>query len=165
MDLEALRDSLLLVSGTLDETMGGPSVEMVNPPKSRRRSVYGYIERQNLPGFFRTFDFASPDNHTSQRFMTTVPQQALFLLNSPFMVEMAAALSRRDDIKDIDQVPAKVTALFHATLGREPSADELAAAQEFLGDTPAKPENKDQHQRWLRFAQALLLTNEFTFVD
>jgi cytochrome c553 len=165
LDLEALRDSLLFVSGTLDATMGGPSVEMVNPPKSRRRSVYGYIERQNLPGFFRTFDFASPDNHTSQRFMTTVPQQALFLLNSPFMVEMAAALSRRDDLKDIDQVPAKVTALFRATLGREPSADELNAAKEFLGDTPAKPENKDQHQRWLRLAQALLLTNEFAFVD
>jgi cytochrome c553 len=165
LDLEALRDSLLVVSGTLDETMGGPSVEMVNPPKSRRRSVYGYIERQNLPGFFRTFDFASPDNHTSQRFMTTVPQQALFLLNSPFMVEMAAALSRREDVKDIDQVPAKVTAIFRATLGREPNADEMTAAQEFLGDTPAKPENKDQHQRWLRFAQALMLTNEFAFVD
>ncbi len=165
LDLEALRDSLLVVSGTLDETMGGPSVEMVNPPKSRRRSVYGYIERQNLPGFFRTFDFASPDNHTSQRFMTTVPQQALFLLNSPFMVEMAAALSRCDDLKDIDQVPAKINALFRATLGREPSTEELAAAQEFLGDTPAKPENKDQHQRWLRFAQALMLTNEFAFVD
>ncbi len=165
LDLEALRDSLLAVSGTLDETRGGPSIEMVNPPKSRRRSVYGYIERQNLPGFFRTFDFASPDNHTSQRFMTTVPQQALFLLNSPFMVEMAAALSRRDEVKDLDQVPAKVTKLFQLTLGREPSAEELAAAQEFLGDTPAKPENKDHHQRWLRFAQALMLTNEFTFVD
>ncbi len=165
LDLEALRDSLLAVSGTLDETLGGPSVEMVNPPKSRRRSVYGYIERQNLPGFFRTFDFASPDNHTSQRYLTTVPQQALFLLNSPFMVEMAAALTRREEVQEIDQVPAKIHALFRLTLGREPAADELTAAQEFLGDTPAKPENKDHHQRWLRFAQALLLTNEFAFVD
>ena len=56
-----------------------------------RRTVYGFIDRQNLPGLFRTFDFASPDAHSPQRFTTTVPQQALFLMNSPFVVEQAPA--------------------------------------------------------------------------
>ena len=89
MDLEALRDSLLFVAGQLDETIGGPAVNIVTAPFSKRRTVYGLIERQNLPAFFRTFDFATPDGHSPQRFTTTVPQQALFLMNSPFVIEQA----------------------------------------------------------------------------
>ena len=58
-------------------------------PGSTRRSVYGYIDRQNLPDLFRAFDFASPDTTSARRFYTTVPQQALFLMNSPFVIEQA----------------------------------------------------------------------------
>ncbi|MGC4006970.1 MAG: DUF1553 domain-containing protein [Pirellulales bacterium] len=165
LDLESLRDSLLAASGTLDLTLGGPSVEMVDPPKSRRRSIYGIVERQNLPGFFRTFDFASPDNHTGQRFTTTVPQQALFLFNSPFMVDMSTALRDRPEIKDIDHVDARITAIFKTTLQRTPNNEELNSSREFLKDVPAKSDDKDHQARWLRFSQALMLTNEFLFVD
>ena len=103
MDLEALRDSLLFVSGQLDETIGGPAVNIVTAPFSKRRSVYGQVERQNLPSFFRTFDFATPNAHSPQRFTTTVPQQALFLMNSPFVIDLAAATVRRPEIDSAAQ--------------------------------------------------------------
>ena len=92
LDFEALRDSLLAAAGQLDSTMGGHSVELSTPPFAKRRAVYGFIDRQNLPGVFRTFDFATPDTTSAQRHVTTVPQQALFMMNSPFVVEQARAL-------------------------------------------------------------------------
>src|SRR5262249_22244613 len=85
LDFEQMRDALLAVTGKLDFTAGGASVDLTKTPFSQRRTVYGFIERQNLPGMFRTFDFASPDASSPQRYTTTVPQQALFLMNSPFV--------------------------------------------------------------------------------
>ena len=61
LEFESVRDTLLMVSGKLDCSEGGHSVEIIGQPFSTRRTVYGYIDRQNLPNFFRTFDFASPD--------------------------------------------------------------------------------------------------------
>src|SRR5262249_55366099 len=98
LDLEALRDSLLYVVGRLDMTVGGKSVELTSTPFSTRRTVYGFIDRQNLQGIYRTFDFASPDTSCPQRYRTTVPQQALFMMNSPFIVEQAKALAQRKEI-------------------------------------------------------------------
>ncbi|MCS6776442.1 MAG: PSD1 and planctomycete cytochrome C domain-containing protein [Chloroherpetonaceae bacterium] len=93
LDLEALRDSLLAASGQLDRTLYGRSVELTRAPYPKRRSVYGFIDRNNLQGFYRTFDFASPDMCMMQRPRTTVPQQALFMMNNPFVVEQARALA------------------------------------------------------------------------
>lgn len=94
LEFEAMRDSLLAVAGTLDEKIGGRAVDIVAAPYSKRRTVYGFIERQNLPGIFRTFDLASPDVSTPQRHVTTVPQQALFMLNHPFVIEQARSLAK-----------------------------------------------------------------------
>ncbi|MGL4554189.1 MAG: DUF1549 and DUF1553 domain-containing protein, partial [Gemmataceae bacterium] len=95
LEFEPLRDALLAVSGTLEARMGGPPVEITASPFPPRRSVYAFIERQNLPGVFRTFDLASPDATTPQRHATTVPQQALFLMNSPFAQHAARRLAAR----------------------------------------------------------------------
>src|SRR4029434_118724 len=97
LDFEATRDSLLVSAGQLDSKIGGKSVDIVSAPYSKRRAVYASIDRQNLPGLFRTFDFPSPDVSNPQRFVTTVPQQALFMLNSPFVVEQARALVGKPD--------------------------------------------------------------------
>ena len=97
LDLEELRDSLLVAAGRLDEKLGGPSVSITDAPFSTRRSVYGFVERQNLPAFFRTFDFANPNTHTPERPLTTSPQQSLFLMNSPFAIEQAADLANRSE--------------------------------------------------------------------
>jgi uncharacterized protein DUF1553 len=146
LDLESLRDSMIAVAGRLDDKMGGPSVSLTAAPFSTRRSVYGFIERQNLPAFFRTFDFANPNTHTPERPLTTAPQQALFLLNSPFAIEQASYLATRSEQFDnaankgaigITEV-RRIIRLFRCALGREPSIDELTDSLEFVdrGEPP-----------------------------
>jgi hypothetical protein len=153
LDLESLRDSLLAVAGRLDEKMGGPSVSIVDAPFSTRRSVYGFIERQNLPAFFRTFDFANPNNTTADRTQTTIPQQALFLMNSPFTIEQASYLASRSENSENDAKSDSATAhvrrierLFRSALGREPSMDELTDALEFVDRGDAKQTTKAHEQ-------------------
>src|SRR5207248_692920 len=80
LDFESMRDSVLSAAGRLDPALGGRSVDLFKAPFSTRRTVYGFIDRQNLPGTMRAFDMASPDQHSPQRFQTTVPTQSLFLM-------------------------------------------------------------------------------------
>ena len=93
LEFESLRDSLLAVSGQLDERMGGRPVESFVQPGEGRRTVYNLIDRQDLPNLLRVFDFASPDQSQAKRPETTVPQQALFLMNSPFVLQQAQHLA------------------------------------------------------------------------
>jgi Protein of unknown function (DUF1553) len=159
LDLEALRDSLLAAAGRLDGKLGGPAVELTTQPFSRRRTVYGFIDRQNLPGTFRSFDVALPDTHAPQRFTTTVPQQALFLMNAPFVQEQAKALAARATATE----PAtRVAELYHLAYARRPTSDETKLALEFV-QAPV-PEGTKLGP-WEQLAQVLLLSNEFAFVD
>jgi hypothetical protein len=162
LDFEQTRDAMLQVAGRLDTAIGGRSVDIFKEPFPRRRTVYSYIDRQNLPGTMRVFDFASPDTHSPQRFTTTVPQQALFLLNSPFVIEQARALVARPDVAAKDQPAAKVDALYQLTLGRAPHSNERDLALQFV----AVPiEVRSKLGVWEQLAQVLLLSNEFAFVD
>jgi len=156
-DFEAMRDSLLAASGQLDPTIGGRPVDLFKSPFTMRRSIYGLVDRSNLPGTFRVFDLASPDQHSPQRFQTTVPQQALFLLNSPFVVERSKALAARSTGAGAE----KVKSLYRYALGRDPTREETALALEFV----AGPAAKSDFSPWEQLAQALLLCNEFAFVD
>ena len=157
LDFEALRDSLLVGAGKLDRTVGGRPVDLFKAPFTTRRSVYGLLDRTNLPGTFRVFDVANPDQHSPQRFLTTVPQQALFLMNSPFVREQATALAARPEMASAGNPDAKVAALYRLALGRAPTPAELALGREFVADAAAG--------RWEQYAQVLLLSNEFAFVD
>ncbi|MBP3960821.1 PSD1 domain-containing protein [Gemmata sp. G18] len=161
LDFEGLRDSLIAASGRLDLTQGGKPIDLFKAPFSTRRTVYGLIDRTNMPGTFRAFDFASPDTHSPQRFQTTVPQQALFLLNSPFAQEQAKALAERKEIADAKTPQEKVTALYRVALSRNPTTEEIALAVEFVTGDDAK----SAFGRWPQLAQVLLLSNEFAFVD
>lgn len=107
LDFESLRDSLLFTSGQLDPKMGGKAEDLFKPPFSKRRSIYGFIDRQFLPGALRVFDFANPDMHNPQRSETTVPQQALFFMNGPFVVEQAKALALRVGDLTRCEIPAR----------------------------------------------------------
>ena len=78
LDFEAMRDALLAAAGRLDTALDGRSIDIWAQPYSTRRSVYAFVDRQDLPGIFRIFDFASPDVSTPQRPTTSVPQQATF---------------------------------------------------------------------------------------
>jgi hypothetical protein len=132
LEFEALRDTLLAVSGTLDSTAGGLPDDLTKEPFVTRRTVYGFIDRQNLPGMFRTFDFPNPDVSSAQRFATTVPQQALFMMNSAFTQEQARQLVRRSELASASSESAKVRALYRVLFQRTPDSEELKLAQRFL---------------------------------
>ncbi len=173
LDFEAMRDSVLAVAGTLDTTMGGPSVALQETPLPTRRTVYGFIDRQNLDGVYRTFDFAVPDATSPKRFVTTVPQQALFLMNSPFVQQQAGKLamtvSREGDSSTNSSTnPStnpdenQVCRLYRRVLGRSPEPSELALGAAFLNRKESAP---DALSPLAQLAQVLILTNEFLFVD
>ncbi|MEO1529745.1 MAG: PSD1 and planctomycete cytochrome C domain-containing protein [Planctomycetota bacterium] len=146
-DFESMRDSMLSVCGSLDRQMGGPSVDIHLATPVARRTLYARIDRQNLPSLFRTFDFASPDAHTPKRLKTTVPQQALFLLNHPQMGSLASSLAAR--IRMQPDTAIQVDSAFQAVLGREPTAAEREHSLRFL-DVPAREreERFDPRRAW-----------------
>jgi Protein of unknown function (DUF1553)/Protein of unknown function (DUF1549)/Planctomycete cytochrome C len=138
-DFESLRDSTLLISQSLDRTVGGAPSEITLETPSPRRTVYAMIDRQNLPALFRTFDFASPDAHSSGRYFTTVPQQALFLLNNRQMIELARRTGQWVEGSCSDNSEAtQATTMFRHVLGRDPSQQELQSVVTFLQQPPAE---------------------------
>jgi mono/diheme cytochrome c family protein len=163
LDFESLRDALLAVAGRLDPTAGGRPVELTTAPFSTRRSVYGFIDRQNLPGVFRMFDFASPDASTPRRYVTTVPQQALFLMNSPFVVEQARHFAARPELAGLSE-EERLQRMYRLAYGRAAEPEEIELGQRFLA--AARVEEAGQKlTAWEQWAQVLLLANEFAFVD
>ena len=143
LDYESMRDSLLFVAGRLDSKPAGQPVELWKEPFSTKRSVYGFIDRQNLPGVFRAFDFANPDTSSARRLNTTVPQQALFLMNNPFVIEQSKALLERADVKETGSDESKIRALYQIVVQRDPSKDELKMASAFVSSqTPEAAETE-----------------------
>jgi len=133
-DFESMRDSLLSVSGNLDRAFGGRPVEIYDTEKpALRRTLYGFIDRQNLPGILRSFDFASPDATSSGRFQTSVPQQALFWLNSGFVAGEARAILERPDLAGLDEL-GRIRRLYSLAFQRAPEAEEISAGRRFLAE-------------------------------
>jgi hypothetical protein len=169
LDFESMRDSLLVASGEIDLTMGGRPVEMFKSPFSKRRSVYGLVDRQFLPATFRTFDFANPDLHTPQRVDTTVPQQALFMMNSPFVVERARALANRGEIKNVSDPAERIRKFYQLLFQRDPTAKQIeiglafidAAQKEPAPPEPPKPKPSDWQYGYGEFDEATSRVKEF----
>jgi hypothetical protein len=123
LDFEALRDSMIAASGRLDRRIGGPPFELMSVPSVPRRTVYAYIERERAQALLRSFNVADPEQHTGQRLSTTIPQQALYLMNSAFAGEQARALAER---------AGDVENLYRCALARLPSKEEAESARKFL---------------------------------
>lgn len=148
LDFEPMRDGMLHVSGQLDPMLGGKSLDLFKEPFTRRRTLYAFVDRQNLPGTLRIFDFASPDTHSPQRFTTTVPQQALFLMNSPFVLGQAKALVNRKEIAALTKPEDRVAALVRAVHGRTVSREEMILLLAFLDKAEEKAPT-DEASPWL----------------
>ncbi|MEM6364438.1 MAG: PSD1 and planctomycete cytochrome C domain-containing protein [Planctomycetota bacterium] len=164
LDFESLRDSMLSVSGHLNEIIGGPSVDIMTADVTPRRTLMAHIDRQNLPGLFRTFDFASPDMHCPQRYQTTVPQQSLYLMNHPHLHQLAratVATIRRQSGNTLSH-EQKVIATFKCVLARSPSQGEIKASLEFLS-LPADPPplRHDPRQLW-QYGTGKLVDNKLS---
>ncbi len=173
LDLESMRDTLLFVAGNLDRSFGGRAVNLLKrgtanqQPYSNRRTVYGVIDRNDLLSMFRIFDFANPDLTTAQRDATTVPLQALFFLNSPFVMELACKMINRPPFEQLGDETERIRYLYQLVYQRDPSADEIRRGLRFLRAESAST-NLEEHQPltpWERYGQVLLMSNELMFVD
>jgi len=183
LDIEACRDALLSVAGRLDPQVGGPSIDQTTPglkevegfeffsrlngfeadnPAGRRRTLYTIISRYAPNATLTLFDFPEPNVTSDQRHLTTVPQQQLFVLNSPFMLEMSRQFARRLDMaasNDRDRLELG----WQLAYGRPPTEQEIAVAIEFL-QTPVEPVAADHLSRWEQLSHSLLASNEFVFL-
>ncbi len=135
LDFESLRDALLFTSGALDPAIGGRPVELAKEPYPTRRTLYGRVDRQFLPAVFRVFDFPNPDMHSPTRIDTTVPQQALFLMNSPFVQQQARVFAAAAASAAADA--GRVAWLYQRAYQRVPTEEEAARALEFISRAEA----------------------------
>ncbi|HVK09063.1 MAG TPA: DUF1553 domain-containing protein, partial [Gemmataceae bacterium] len=156
LDVEAWRDALLSVSGTLNDEMGGPAAEL-NLATNRRRTVYGLVRRRELNDVLRLHDFPDPVTHSGARTPTITPLQQLFTLNSPLMLETAAALAGRLQREAGDDPAARIDRAYRLLFGRVPTPKETSLGLAFVGSGDAVV--------WRQYGQVLLGSNEFQFID
>ena len=141
--------------------MGGPSTRL-SDRNNVRRTFYAKISRHELDSLLRLFDFPDANITSSGRTETTVPQQQLFVLNSEFMVDQAKAFASRIKASAADNDKARIERAFQLAYGRQPQAMEVELAIAFLSGEQAAD---DQLSRWERYAQVLLGSNEFIYLD
>jgi len=153
LTFEEIRDTFLAVGGNIDLRMGGQPIKLDASDDSRnpgrrqynftvdlktdpRRTVYGMVDRGALPEVLRTFDFANPDMSTGERILTTVPQQALFMMNSPFVVDEVRRLLARTDFQAQKTPEDKVKFLYRTAYQRPPTPKELKMSVDYLAEQP-----------------------------
>ena len=132
LEAEAIRDSLLVVSGRLDRTQYGSPVQ----GEANRRSVYVSVIRNALDPFLRAFDFPEPFSATGRRDVTNVPAQSLTLLNDPQVAEYASGLAKTVlNDSQLTSADARLSRMFVTLFTRRPSLDELQMAKDYLEST------------------------------
>lgn len=145
MTAESIRDTLLAVSGRLDRTLYGQSIDphRIKPTPERqlfggpldgngRRSVYTKITLMEGPAFLSSFNFPDPKSSQGRRDVTNVPIQALTMLNDPFVVEMASFWAKRLVAENDKDTSTRLTRMFDTALGRSPSSSELTQFNRFV---------------------------------
>lgn len=158
LSVESYRDAMLAASGRLDRSVGGESIDPQDPQETRR-TIYSRVSRLDLNPMLALFDFPDPNAHSARRVKTNTSLQKLFLLNSPFMVEHAKALTKRlqQEAKNDQQRIERAYRLLYA---RDPNGKELEIGLAFLTQA-----NVPSELRWHSYAQALLAANEMMFLD
>jgi hypothetical protein len=193
LEAEALRDAMLAVAGRLDRTVGGDETidvvyqkgEVIDAKRGfvvntvngghpvyavPRRSIYLPVIRNALPDVLSLFDAADPNAVAAVRNDSTVPPQALFMLNNPFVREQALHFAKSLPADATDEA-GRLRSAYERALGRPPSADELADATVFLGEYAGKlkakgrPETEARLAAWQSYCQMLFCTNEFLYVE
>lgn len=165
LEAEPVRDAVLAVGGGLDLTMGGkaPNTE------AQRRAIYLPINRAALYEMFSTFDYVETANHIEQRPTTTVPHQALYLLNNPIVLQQAEAVA--DAVIDrSESAEVRVETLFERLFARSPRQAEIERALRFVEaverdlEDVADPEQRGR-QTWATLSRAMIAANEFVYID
>ncbi len=175
LDAESIRDGILAASGRLDlkapggspvSSMGdadlGRSARSAGRTDPRYRSVYLPILRELLPEALDLFDFAEPSLVVAAREVTTVPSQALYMLNSPFVQENAAAMANRFQGTSADPAQ-RIQAAYLTALSRPATAAEVARAETYL-KTHAAERGGSPESALTTFCQALFASAEFRYL-
>ena len=167
LSVESLRDSLLFTSDRLECRMHGRPGKLWGEAYTRRRSIYGYVNRFNLDPTLRTFDFPSAMQSAAQRDESIVPPQALFTMNAPFVVDQALALTGSPEFKACTSDDARVDHLFARILQRQPTVGDRFRSKRFveLQKRFYNDPNKRINSPWPLVAQAIYMSNEFQYVD
>ena len=175
---ETLRDSILAIAGELDRepressvsqldmyaitTSGARHASLAQTGQLRQRSIYLPVVRGAVPPSLAVFDFPNPDLVTGRRATTTVPAQALFMMNSPFVREMAQAVSTRMAAENIS-TEEQIQQLYRQILIRDADDDDIAIGGEYL--TELTSEGKTRQEAVASLVQILFSSTEFRFVE
>ncbi|MGI9455680.1 MAG: DUF1553 domain-containing protein [Aeoliella sp.] len=183
LEAEAIRDAVLSVAGQLDLSVGGrpPSVKSANPSPadmdnnqatyqgSRRRSVYLPVVRTNVYDFLTLFDFPNAASSVGRRSTTTVPTQALLLMNDPFLIEQANHIaSGLQSNASLLNDAARVDFLYQKLFARPPQEKEQEAALSFLdsyAETADGDDDARRHKSWAAYCHTLLMSHEFIYIN
>ncbi len=157
LEVESWRDALLAVSGRLDSIVGGPSFSLEDP-KATRRTLYANISRHNLAPLLRLFDFPDPNITGPARSQTTVPLQQLIVLNDELFVASAKALAV--SLESVGDDVAQIRTVYERLFARPATTEEIAIGLRYL-----QGDDNNGLTRRQRYAQALLATNEFLYID
>lgn len=169
IEAEAIRDSVLAVSGKLNRQAGGPGFEdfkyteayapiyeyiTADEPNLWRRSIYRYVVRTTPDRFLTTLDCPDPANLAPKRFVTTTPLQSLALYNNDFMLRQARYFAERIEKEAGAEPVEQITLAFRYALGRPPTGEEITLVKGFVYTNGL-----------FAFCRSLFNTNEFVYVD
>jgi hypothetical protein len=157
LGIEPWRDAIMATAGTLT-LEGGPS-QSLDAPTHHKRTIYSQVSRRELNKTLMLFDYPDANVHAARRSSSTTPTQKLFVMNSPFIIEQSKKLAHRLQQSASDD-PSRIRHAYELLFTREPKAEELAIALEFL-----KQPSDSALTAWEQLAQALLATNEMLYVD
>jgi len=153
VEIEALRDAILAVSGVLDLSIGGPPARLTDD--NRRRTVYGVISRNRQDPVLELFDFPNPSSTIEHRPVTVGPLQRLYFMNNSFITVQSKALAKRLE-REASTDEARITRAYLLLYSRKPTAPEIRLGLDFLHQT---------NEGWPNYAQALLTSSEFSTVN
>ncbi|HTI50987.1 MAG TPA: DUF1553 domain-containing protein, partial [Planctomycetaceae bacterium] len=184
LEAEAIRDSILAVAGTIDLTMGGSllptanrayvtSTASVNPQvyESLRRSIYLPVVRSALYEVFQAFDFADPSTLSGRRDSTTVAPQALFMLNSAFILQQTKTLATTLLADQTLDDAGRVRWLYESALSRPPTAEETIRGLAFIDRYRQAlagqqlPPDENRLRAWQTLCRTILASNEFVYLE
>ena len=154
LDAESMRDSILAVAGSLDESVGGPPKPFTDD--NVRRGVYGTVSRTQTDRTMTLFDFPDPNATSQRRAVTVGPMLRLYFMNSSFIIGQSKALARRLATDAGDDDRARIRRAYALLYARPPTESEIKMGLEFVR-TNADP--------WPKYAQALLASSEFSSVN
>ncbi len=175
--VEEIRDSLLLLDGGLDFTIGGTlqtgagtdnefsdGRKSLHPDNTRRRTVYLPLRRSNLATLLTLYDYGDATTSTEVREQTNVAPQALYMMNSKFVTERSTALAAQLLASETSD-DRRIARAYLTVIGRGPAADEAAMARDYLSRFPGRPDNDEgRRMAWASLCRTLIASNDFIYI-